>query len=113
MKNKFGHKRFYELLEVMADIHNRKNQNYAKTKEPLSNLKMSQEFGVSPFLGTLTRMSDKWSRIVQLAGGKQDKVGESIKDTLLDLSVYSLLAIILFEENKGKKIKVGKIKSKK
>lgn len=95
---KYGHKRFYELLEVMADIHNRKNQNYAKIKEPLSNLKMSQEFGVSPFLGALTRMSDKWSRIVQLAGGKQDKVGESIKDTLLDLSIYSLLAIILYEE---------------
>ena len=93
-----GHKRFYELLKVMEDIHDRKNDNYAKDSDPLSNLRMCQEFGVKPSLGTMVRMSDKWSRLVQLMNGKPDLVGENIKDTLLDLSIYCLLEHILLEE---------------
>lgn len=95
---KQGHPRYYELLEKMADIHDRKNNNYSETGNPLSNLKECEKFQVPAHIGTMVRMSDKWSRLVQLIGGKQDLVGESIKDTLLDLAIYCLLEYILIEE---------------
>lgn len=93
-----GHLRFYQLVKEIADLHERKNQNYGAEEDPLSNFKMCRLLGVSPFTGILVRMSDKWARIQALAKGKPDLVGESIVDTLKDLSVYSLLAIILYEE---------------
>jgi len=60
-----------------------------------------EDIGIDAFKGTLVRMCDKWSRIKQLASGTPDAVGESIIDTLRDLSVYSLIAIILYEQQNG------------
>ena len=100
-KNLKGHPRFYALLETIADLHSRKNQNYADDKDPLSNLKECEKFGVPAFLGTIVRLSDKWSRIQQLTNGKKDLVGESLKDTLMDMSIYALLAIVLLEEQEN------------
>lgn len=99
---RIGHPRFFELTKEMEDIHERKNQNYATTENPLSNLKDVSELGIDPFLGCLVRMADKWSRLKQLATGKPDVVGESIEDTLKDLANYCLLAIILWEEKNDK-----------
>jgi hypothetical protein len=53
--------------------------------------------------GVLVRITDKYSRIVQLTNkplnGKEAEVKEeSIKDTLVDLANYSVIAVILFEE---------------
>jgi len=93
-----GHKRFYELLLEIAELHARKNKNYAVDGNPLSNLKECSKFGVRPSLGVLIRLSDKWSRLSELSKGKVDLVGESIKDTLFDNAVYSLLMVILLEE---------------
>ena len=104
MKNKyFGHPRFYELLDAMRDTHSRKNRDYGKIDDPLANFKMCKEMGVSPFLGCLIRISDKYSRIAGFAKkGFMEVKEESIKDTLIDLSVYSLIAIILYEEEHKK-----------
>jgi len=58
---------------------------------------MSEAFGIPAWKGTLVRMSDKWSRIVQLS--QKAALNESLRDSLIDLSVYSLLCILLLEEN--------------
>ena len=92
-----GSARFYALLDELAELHSRKNHDYAATADPLSNLRMAETFGVPAWKGVLVRMSDKWSRITQLVSGKQPK-NESLKDSLLDLAVYSLLTIVLLEE---------------
>lgn len=96
-----GHPGFYELLKVMAEIHSRKNGNYAKASDALSNFRLSNELGIDPFKGCLIRMSDKWSRICQLSKGVPDLVGESLEDTLIDLANYSIISILLFRETKG------------
>ena len=93
-----GHPRFYELLDYIADLHDRKNSNYASDGDPLSNLRLCESFGVPATIGTMVRMSDKWSRLTELTKGKQDRVGESMTDTLMDMAIYSLLEIILIEE---------------
>lgn len=98
MHDLLGHPRFYKLLIEMAELHSRKNANYAKTNDPLSNLRVAEQFGLPAHLGVLIRMSDKFSRLQELSKGKQDEVGENIKDTLLDMAVYSILCIVLLEE---------------
>lgn len=92
-----GDPRFYALLEEIADLHSRKNHDYAKTTEPLSNFRKCEAFGVPAFKGVLVRLSDKWSRIEQLAGGKTAK-NESLRDSLIDSAVYALLATLLLED---------------
>lgn len=96
-----GHPRFYELLKVMEDLHDRKNSNYAEDNNPLSNFEECEKFGVPAHMGTMVRMSDKWSRLTQLIKGKKDAVGESVKDTLMDMAVYCLLLIILIERHEN------------
>jgi hypothetical protein len=98
-----GHPRFYQLLQEIENLHDRKNNNYSKDTDPLSNLRQSESFGIPAYLGCLVRMSDKWSRLQELAKGKKDEVGESFTDTLMDMAVYALLDIILFEEEVKKK----------
>jgi len=95
---KRGHPKFYKLLEQMADLHNRKNANYANNENPLSNFYECEKFGIKAKDGTITRMSDKWSRLQQLWKGEPDRVGEPITDTLMDLAVYCLILIIILED---------------
>lgn len=94
-----GHSRFYELLLEIAELHARKNHDYAKDKDPLSNLRMCEQFDLPAFKGVLVRLSDKWSRITELSKKEAMVANESITDTLMDMAVYSLLAIILLEED--------------
>lgn len=101
MADRHGDPRFYDLLEEIAELHSRKNHDYAKTTEPLSNFNRSASLGVEPWRGVLVRMSDKWSRIEQLAGGKVAK-NESLRDSLVDLAVYALIDILLLEDEESK-----------
>ena len=89
--------KFHALLEAIAKLHDEKNSDYAHDADPLSNFRRAQSLGVDPFKGVLIRMSDKWSRLEQLASGKVPK-NESMRDTLIDLSVYSLIAVLLQDE---------------
>lgn len=97
METRSGDPRFYLLLDEIAALHSRKNHDYAKTDEPLSNFTRSAALGVEPWRGVLIRMSDKWSRIEQLASGKTPK-NESMRDSLIDLAVYALIDVLLLED---------------
>lgn len=109
LKKLNGSPRFYELLEKIALTHAKKNADYAKKGDPLSNLKSSEKYFLVPaYIGTAIRMADKWERFTNLI--RKGKEGpavktESIKDTLEDLAVYSLLEIILIEESEKKCVK--------
>jgi hypothetical protein len=96
-------KRFMELTDKMKDIHIRKNAGYAgDCPDAFKNFRESEDFEVSAFKGCMVRMSDKWSRIKSLSKNpKNDMVGESIKDTLIDLANYSIIAYCLYEEEEA------------
>ncbi|KKL56727.1 hypothetical protein LCGC14_2242550, partial [marine sediment metagenome] len=101
-ENYHGHPKFYELLQQMADLHGRKNHDYAGD-DPLSNLRASEEIGIPAWKGILVRLMDKWSRLKNFARtGIFEVKDESLIDALMDNAVYSLLCIILFEEEKEK-----------
>ena len=99
-----GHPRFYELLRAMEQIHDSKNSDYAdSTSDPLRNFRACEAAGISAFDGCLTRLSDKYMRVMNLAkkereGRKVGVLSEAIEDTLLDMANYALIAIILYEE---------------
>ena len=92
---------YLKLLEDMADLHKRKSAGYVgDNPDNWSNFRMSEAFGISATDGVITRMSDKWSRLQSLWHSKlNDQVGESIEDTLMDLSAYALILICLIRES--------------
>lgn len=96
---KFGHPGFYELLDQMAELHSRKNHDYAGTSDPLKNLRACERLNLKPFMGVMVRLQDKWSRLEEFVKSGQLMVkNESVIDTLMDNAVYSLLAILLYKE---------------
>ena len=101
-----GHPDFYKLLEQMAELHSRKNHDYAGNENPLRNFYKCKDMGLDPFTGIMVRLSDKWSRLESfMQQGVLEVAGESVEDTLLDNAVYSLLAILLFREQKNEENK--------
>ena len=101
---KYGHKRFYQLLDEISDLHSRKNHDYAGKQDSLANFRECERIGTSAFRGCIIRMMDKYMRICNFINAGELKVkDESVKDTLRDLAVYSLIAIILFEEQENGK----------
>jgi len=98
-----GHPDFYRILQELEELHDRKNSDYAKDSDPLSNLRMSEEIGIPGYVGNFIRMGDKWSRITELTkkrlNGQDPAVkDERLQDTLRDLAVYCILEMILIDE---------------
>lgn len=94
-----GHPRFYELLNEMASLHDSKNADYAGDDDPLRNLKECEDLGVESWVGVVVRLTDKYSRLKTFTRRRSFKLkSESLKDTLLDNAIYSLLCLICYEE---------------
>jgi hypothetical protein len=97
-----GHPRFFELLDEMALVHERKNAGYAgiDNPDPLANFRGSEKLGIPAWKGGLIRLGDKYERAINLARNpSNEQVGEALEDTLLDLANYALLIICLIEES--------------
>lgn len=99
----YGHKDFYDLLIKMAEIHEIKNKGYG-IGNPLGNFMESERLGVPAWKGCLVRITDKYSRLCNLAKKIDDPEYkdaikmENLEDTLIDLANYSILCIILLNE---------------
>jgi len=88
------------LLDAAWQLHIAKNAGYAgHSADPWANFRQCEAFGITAADGVLTRMSDKWSRLQSLwQNPERDMVGESIEDTLKDLSAYALILVCLLQE---------------
>jgi len=89
---------YLQLLQDAADLHKRKSAGYVgqTNPDPWANFRESERIGVPAWQGALIRMGDKYQRILTLAkDASNDQVGESIQDTLLDLSAYALIVLCL------------------
>ena len=91
---------FLELLEELRQLHLSKSQDYGSESDPLANIRQGAEFvGIEAWRGCLVRVADKVQRLKTYCRTGR-LVHEGVRDTLLDLSAYSLLAIVLFDEGK-------------
>jgi hypothetical protein len=91
--------RFLQLLDEIAEMHRSKSRDYGSEDDPLANIRHGADLvDIEPWRGCMVRIADKVQRIrTYCKTGRL--VHEGVRDTLLDLASYSLLAIILHEES--------------
>lgn len=98
-----GDLHYLKLLDDMRELHIRKNAGDADDR--WINFRKSEDFGVTPLQGCLVRLSDKYIRVGNLMKNPDnEQVGENIKDTLMDMAAYALIAICLLEENENRQL---------
>ncbi len=93
-----GDARFHALLNQLGRLHDKKQRDYGTDADPFANIRGSAEWGIEPWLGALLRAGDKVKRLKTFAQ-KRSLANESVRDSLLDLAAYSLIALILMEES--------------
>jgi len=87
---------FEEDLELLI----RKGHDYSGDDDCLRNFR---DFG---WFGILVRLSDKFSRLKNLAKDNRPRVGdESLLDTLRDIRNYAFLMQVVYEEEQHEKAK--------
>lgn len=95
--------KYFDLLETLRELHLSKSAGYGcpDGTDPLLNIRRGAEFvGIPAWQGAMVRLSDKVTRLAVF-----NKTGnlphESVEDNLLDLASYSLLALLLYREERG------------
>ena len=92
-------RRFVELLDEMLQLHRSKSHDYGSEADPLANIRQGADFvDIEPWRGCMVRIADKVQRLRTYCR-TGTLVHEGVRDTLLDLAAYSLLAIVLYEES--------------
>lgn len=100
---------FHQILRNMGEVHDRKNSDYANSDtDRYKNFRLCEMAGISAFDGCLTRLSDKFARVMNLAEKARRDEGpavrdESIEDTLLDMANYAVIALILHRQQRATK----------
>lgn len=91
---------FVSLLQEMQRLHESKSADYGSEDDPLANIRQGADFvNIEPWRGCMVRIADKVQRLRTFCRTGR-LVHEGVRDTLLDLSAYSLLAIVLFDEGR-------------
>lgn len=88
---------FYALLEEVKALHDSKGSDYEGEGKSYCNLRGPEEWGVPAWVYAMTRCEEKMRRIKTFAKGSTLK-HEGARDSLMDIAVLSLIAIVLMEE---------------
>lgn len=86
-----------DLLDLMKETHDRKQADYGTDQEPFTNVLASQELGIHPVLAICIRMNDKVTRIKSFLK-KGILQNESLDDSLIDIAVYAIIAVVIIQE---------------
>lgn len=95
-----GSKKFYNNAIEACLLHASKQRDYGRDHDPFSNVRASEDFGVPGWVGCMIRANDKIRRL-QTYAVKGELANESVRDSFLDLAVYSLIGLTLFEESQS------------
>lgn len=92
--------KFFDLCDRLKAMHASKSKDYGcpSGTDPLANIRNGAKFvGIPSWRAAMVRLSDKVTRLATFnATGKLQH--ESVIDTLEDLASYSLLALLLYQE---------------
>jgi len=106
---KHGHPLFYDIIIDNCQLHNDKNRDYATLEDPLGNFtrvgKWAKEYGLITEGYEATKIAllyalKQWDAVLKLLRDNQKGRVEGIPERLNDISVYSVIARILYEEGK-------------
>ena len=81
------------VCKELNDVLNKKNADYGDSALTLPVLCKN----LTSYDGIMVRLGDKFLRLRNLNGGHKDSVGESIRDTILDIAGYCVLALIALD----------------
>ena len=89
---------FEQVLDEMKELHDRKRSDYGRKEDPFANVRASEDFGVEGWVGALIRANDKMRRLQSAAKGSTLR-NEGIEDSLIDMPVYNIGAIICYRRD--------------
>lgn len=88
---------FHDACDAMKAMHDKKQADYGRANDPFANVRASEDFGIDGWVGAMVRANDKMRRIQKAASGGTLS-NEGVEDSLMDLAVYSIIALVLFRE---------------
>lgn len=89
--------RFHELLKEIGQLHDEKQASYGKPGDPFANVRSSSDWGMPAWVGAMVRATDKVKRLQTLAT-RGTLTCEPARDAFMDLAVYALIGLVLFDE---------------
>ena len=92
---------FHDAIQEIVAMHDRKAHDYGIEGDPLANVRAAEHFGITPWLGAILRMNDKIARIKSFCT-RGNLLNESLEDSLLDIAVYAVIALVLYRESEAK-----------
>lgn len=82
-----GVERHKRLCDVLNRTYDKKNHDYGDSFS-----RTYKELGI---ISAVTRITDKYNRLVQMARGAEQRVhDETIRDTLLDMANYCIMTVM-------------------
>jgi hypothetical protein len=108
LEKRYGHPMFHTLIEEIRELHERKNRQYATSDDPLGNFRRTGKIiakmlkpGLDPTLAScLAFMSKQVDGVYEIFGEEKTDTVDSLEDKLLDIAVYSIIAMILVRESR-------------
>lgn len=92
-----GDPRFHACLKEMGDLHDERQKGYGTKTDPFANVRASEGWGISPWMGAMIRGCDKIRRL-QTFAQTGELAGERVEDAFLDLANYAVIALVLYRE---------------
>lgn len=108
-RTRHGSQTFYNLLQEMAETHDKKSHDYASDSNPSGNYhfagEMANMFSYSPQdAGFVGRLAEKLYRIKNLESSGRFGITESIEDTERDIATITALWIADRRDRRRKKL---------
>lgn len=95
-------KMFCEIFDELKELHIKKSHDYATDIDPHSNFMSANEWGVEPWIGVMLRLQDKVKRL-QTFALKGLLLNEAAEDSLRDIAVYAIIALIILKKRTEEK----------
>ena len=89
--------RFHQILADLGRLHDKKQADYGRGDDPFANVRASEEWGIAPWVGAMVRLNDKVRRLQKAAQGGA-LANEGVVDSLMDIGVYAVIALVLYEQ---------------
>jgi len=95
-----------QIFREAKEIIKKKNHDYGSAHDPFFNLTSVERCNIcSTEQGILTRLSDKFCRLINFVDKRELKVeDESLKDTVIDAINYLILIFSYIEQKESKEI---------
>ena len=95
-----GSGEFFAVLDEVAQLHRRKTLDYGTDEDALSNIRQSADVIGSPaWAGAILRISDKMHRLRSFFHRGAVEF-DGVEDTLLDITAYAAIALVLYRESR-------------